>query len=134
MRSGFLFLSIVMVSLGASVFAYDWTTNPGDGSPENPYQISTPEQMMSIGSDSVLLTKHYILTSDIVFDPDTNPAHVFTTALIAPDSSYNDWSYVGVPFTGSFNGANYTIQNFKIAAQLEGSGLADFGVLSDNWP
>ncbi|MEN8127299.1 MAG: hypothetical protein ABFR90_05775, partial [Planctomycetota bacterium] len=65
MRQGILFSIIVLAVFCAPVLAYDWSTNPGDGSSDNPYQISTPEQLMSIGSDEVLLTKNYILTNDI---------------------------------------------------------------------
>lgn len=65
MRSGISFVVIVML-LCASVQAYDWSMNPGTGDPSDPYQISTPEQLMSIGSDSVLLAKHYVLTNDMV--------------------------------------------------------------------
>jgi hypothetical protein len=68
MRQGLLFSIIVSIVFCEPVLAYDWSTNPGDGSETNPYQISTPVQLMSIGSDEVLLAKHYILTNDIVFD------------------------------------------------------------------
>jgi hypothetical protein len=30
------------------VFGYDWMDNPGKGSPLDPYQISTPEQLLAI--------------------------------------------------------------------------------------
>ena len=65
MRQGVLFI-IVSIIFCAPVLAYDWSTNPGDGSEANPYQISTPEQLNSIGSDPTLLwKKHFILTADI---------------------------------------------------------------------
>jgi hypothetical protein len=87
-------------------FGYDWATNPGDGTPENPYQISEPNQLIAIGSDPVLLDKYFILTGDIVFDPSRNPAHVFTTSLIAQTA----------PFTGCFDGQGHTISNLRIAS------------------
>ena len=85
MRRGIAVLIIVSIIFCAPTFAYDWSTNPGNGSPENPYQISTPEHLMSIGSNPALLDKHFILMNDITFDPDNNPDHVFDRALIAPD-------------------------------------------------
>ena len=51
MRMGQLVLLIALISLCAPAFAYDWSTNPGDGSLGNPYQISTSEHLMSIGAD-----------------------------------------------------------------------------------
>ena len=126
MRSGFWFSIIVSIILCAPVLAYDWSTNPGSGSPENPYQISTPEHLMSIGSDSVLLTKHYVLTSDIVFDPENNPAHVFEDALIAGDY------FIGPYFTGHFDGNGYRIENLKIVGSANYPGL--FGCLAGTGP
>ena len=87
----------------STAFAYDWSTNPGDGSPGNPYQISEPNHLIAIGSNADLMDKHFILTNDIVFDPNNNPAHVFTMALIAPDISTNN-GYQGTSFKGYFNG------------------------------
>jgi hypothetical protein len=100
MRSGFLFLLVLILHISVSTFAYDWSTNPGDGSPGNPYQISEPNHLMSIGSDAALLDKQFILTNDIIFDPNNNPEHVFDRALIAP-------------FSGSFDGDHHVIRNFK---------------------
>jgi hypothetical protein len=102
MRQGLLFSIIVSIILCAPALAYDWSTNPGDGSPGNPYQISTPEQLMSIGSNAALLDKSFKLTNGIVFDPDSNPAHVFTDALIAPYSTYAA-PEDGPAFTGHFD-------------------------------
>ncbi len=44
-------------------------------------KISEPNQLMAIGSDPDLLDKHFILTNDIVFDPNNNPNHAFQSAL-----------------------------------------------------
>lgn len=38
-------LAVIFAAFAAPAFAYDWSANPGDGSAENPYQISTPEQL-----------------------------------------------------------------------------------------
>ncbi|MHC5146866.1 MAG: hypothetical protein ACYSOK_07210, partial [Planctomycetota bacterium] len=53
------------------------------------------------------------LTNDIVFDPNNNPKHIFDRALIAFDLSDSD-NFQGVPFTGSFEGNHFTIQNLYI--------------------
>jgi hypothetical protein len=124
MRSGIYFSATLIVVLGASAQAYDWTTNPGDGSPENPYQIAAPEHLMAIGDNAALLDKHFILTNDIIFDPNNNPAHVFTQALIAP--------YLGTgspAFTGFFDGNDHQIVNLKIVSD-GGWGFGLFGLIS----
>jgi hypothetical protein len=84
---------------------------------------------MSIGSDEVLLAKHYILTNDIVFDPNNNPKHIFDRALIAFDLSDSD-NFQGVPFTGSFEGNHFTIQNLYINSNNDFIGL--FGCIENS--
>ena len=121
MRQGLLFSIIVSTILCAPVLAYDWSTNPGSGEADDPYQISTPEQLTSIGSDAVLLTKHYILMNDIVFDPNNNPDHVFDDALIAP------YQYQQNGFAGSFDGNGYSIINLKIIGDQN---LGLFGIMT----
>ena len=114
MRQGFLFSIIVSIIFCAPALAYDWSTNPGDGSEANPYQISTPEQLMSIGSNADLLDKHFELVNDIVFDPNNNPQHVFDKALIASDTDNRTSGFQGTPFSGCFDGNEYSILNLKI--------------------
>ena len=41
----------------------------GTGEPNNPYQIATAEQLISIGDDPNLLDKHFELINDIDMDP-----------------------------------------------------------------
>ncbi len=59
---------------------YDWSTNPGDGSMENPYQISTPEQLIAVPQGGNRADHYYVLVNDIVFDPN-NPAHRGSSGL-----------------------------------------------------
>ena len=60
MRSGFLFFTIVLVTICAQAHAYDWSTDTGDGSPQSPYQIYEPNHLMYIGSDPNLFNKHFV--------------------------------------------------------------------------
>jgi hypothetical protein len=113
MKSGILFFLILILHFSVSAFAYDWSTNQGDGSEGNPYQISEPNHLMSIGSNADLLDRHFILTNDIIFDPNNNPNHVFDKALIAPDTSTSS-NYQGTVFSGTFDGEGYSIFNLKI--------------------
>lgn len=104
----------IMIAACSPGFAYNWSTNPGDGSPENPYQISEPNQLIAIGSNDALLDKHFILVNDIVFDPDNNPNHVFHKAVIAQDTNPSLSGFQGVPFTGRLDGQEHTIYNLTI--------------------
>jgi hypothetical protein len=108
----------------STAFAYDWSTNPGNGSAGNPYQISTAEQLMSIGSDSVLLTKNFILTNDIDL-----AGHTFAQAVIAPDNDSVASGFQGQQFTGIFDGNNHTIYNLNIMAPTKDY-IGLFGLVS----
>lgn len=119
MRVGVLLFLALVATVGVPVFAYDWTTNLGDGSVDSPYKISTPDELISIGLDPLLLDKHFVLVNDIVFDPDNNPAHVFTDSLIAM-SPEND---IAPAFRGHFDGAGYRIINMKIVSTDYNTGL-----------
>jgi len=85
----------------------------GTGEPNNPYQINTAEQLISIGSDPNLLDKHFVLLNDIDLDPNLPGGQVFTQAVIAP--SIKEESYLNVRgFNGSFNGNGCKIKNLTI--------------------
>ena len=75
MNRSILNYSIILALLfTACCLAFDG----GDGTVENPYQISTPEHLISIGSNSDLLNKHYIMVADVNL-----AEYVFDTAVIA---------------------------------------------------
>ncbi len=123
MRSVFFYLTMI-AAIGASANAYDWNINPGDGTPNNPYQISEPNHLMAIGSNTDLLDKHFILMNDIVFAPDNNPSHRFVNSLIASNESI-------LGFLGVFDGQHYTIENLTIGENTnEGIGL--FGIVGSS--
>jgi hypothetical protein len=85
----------------------------GTGEPNDPYQIATAEQLISIGDDPNLLAKHYVLINDIDLDPNLPGRKIFARAVIAPDT--NDGSeFQGVVFSGSFDGNGYAIHNLTI--------------------
>lgn len=112
MRRPFI-VSVLACAVFSSVsFAYDWSTNPGDGSQINPYQISEPNHLMAIGFTAPLLSRHFVLVNDIIFDPN-NPDHQFTAALIAPDTSAAS-GFQGNPFIGAFDGGGFGVYSLKI--------------------
>ncbi|MBN2511831.1 MAG: hypothetical protein JXB18_02725 [Sedimentisphaerales bacterium] len=110
------------------VYGYNWAENSGNGTPEDPYQISTSEQLLAIGSDSVLLSRHFILTADIDL-----VGRVFQTALIAPDIDILEPEYQGNPFTGTFDGRGFCVYNLTLESDQTGLDcLGLFGVLDDS--
>lgn len=101
------------VVLASCAYGYDWGTNPGTGEPNNPYQISTAEQLLSIHwdpslPDPNLLNKSYLLTNDIDL-----AGYPFTTAVIAADENLAS-GYQGLGFCGVFDGQHYRIQNLTM--------------------
>ena len=61
------FAVIVSLLLPCTGLAYQFAG--GTGEPNDPFQIATSEQLIQIGWNQVLLGKHFILTEDIVLDP-----------------------------------------------------------------
>jgi hypothetical protein len=88
----------------------------GTGEPNNPYQIATVEQLISIGADRDLLDKHFILIEDIDLDPNLPGGRVFKDALIAQDGSGDINKHEGFSFSGVFDGQGHTIANLHIDA------------------
>ena len=86
----------------------------GTGEPNNPYQIATAEQLISIGADRNLLDKHFILIEDIDLDPNLPGGRVFRDALIAQDGSGDIDKHEGFSFSGLFDGQGHTIANLHI--------------------
>ncbi len=95
----------------------------GDGSPEFPFQIAEPNQLIYMSQHPEHWDKHFIVTANInlaLADPNT-----FTTALIAPDGSNG--------FTGVFDGNGHTISNLTIDTNGEGNDyLGLFGMFSSS--
>lgn len=73
----------------------------GDGTIENPYQVSTPAQLNAVRND---LDAHYIQINDIDM------------------SDWGNWESIGnisTPFNGSYNGGNYSIANLSISVEAQ---------------
>jgi hypothetical protein len=136
MRQGFLFSIIVLITFCTPVLAYDWSTNPGDGSEANPYQISTPEQLVSVGLNTnsqpehYLLGSSYILTNDLDMDPTVTGIPPFEKAVIAADLKPSPYGFGGLAFTGSFYGRGHVIRNLNIDSSDHNDYLGLFGMVS----
>ena len=119
----------MILILGASLPAWAYSFAGGTGEPNDPYQIATAEQLVSIGSDPNLLDKHFALLNDIDLDPNLPGGRAFTAAVIAPRQGAYLWQ--GVPFTGVFDGCSHSIKNltFQRSATLP---ISDFVALFGN--
>ncbi|GAG04618.1 unnamed protein product, partial [marine sediment metagenome] len=97
---------LLLAALAGSVSA--GTYSGGDGQPENPYRIATPNDLNDIGSHPEDFNDCFILVNDI------NIAGLaYTTALIAPDIS-SSGGFQGTAFTGIFDGNDCNISNLTI--------------------
>ncbi|MHC4621267.1 MAG: GLUG motif-containing protein, partial [Planctomycetota bacterium] len=92
---------------------YDWSSNPGNGTAANPYQIATAEQLLSIGWNLELLDKRFVLTSDIDLS-----GYICRVAPIAP---------FGLPFTGTFDGRGHEVESARIHGKSSDMFLGLFG-------
>lgn len=88
----------------------------GDGSSENPYQISTTADLLSLAAQFAdlakspkYISKSYVQTSDI------DMASAGTIAPLCPSNATST-----APFTGVYDGAGYKISNLSIANVSEG--------------
>lgn len=102
--------------IAESATAYGVAFSGGDGTEQNPYQISSADQFVAFskgGDDAASLWKsHFILTNDIDLSGQT-------VAPIGVASSYAISTY----FTGGFDGGNHTISNLTIENSGYASGL-----------
>ena len=80
----------------------------GTGTAEDPWQISTAEQLYRIHDD---LTAHYILIADIDLSAYENwtPIGAFQSLSDAPEDA--EVPHPDYAFTGTFNGDGHTISN-----------------------
>ena len=106
---------------------YDWADNAGSGSPDSPFQISTPGQFNSLTDDSQLWDKHFVLTQDI------DMSHcLFNRAPMAWDVNVLDSDFQGVPFQGGFDGRDFSIRGFNLIASDWSIYTGLFGLVHPN--
>ncbi len=124
----------VNVLMGILILGFFPATNVygfagGTGEPNDPYQIVTAEQLISIGTDPNLMDKNLILINDIDLNPNLPGGRVFTDALIAPDESDGVSGHSGSSFRGVLDGQGHTIANLHIEGKY-GYDAGLFGKLS----
>jgi The GLUG motif len=86
---------LLFLMLCATTWAADFAG--GTGEPNDPYQIATTAQLISIGSDPNLQDKHFVLVADIDMDPNLPGGELLTYGLALS--------------TGSLDGGGHWILN-----------------------
>jgi hypothetical protein len=113
----FLFASLS----NSCLYAY----SGGDGGSENPFRISSADDLLTMSATPGDWGSHFILTNDVDLTTQT-----FTQALIAPDSDNTTLAFEGTAFSGNFDGRGFKIQNLKINTNNAGNDyLGLFGKL-----
>ena len=84
---GFVYSLVGWIVLGSGGVAMAVPFAGGTGEPNDPYQIATVQQLIGIGQDPNLLSRHFVLVADIDLDPNLPGGRVFDDALIAPDDN-----------------------------------------------
>ncbi len=82
-----------------------------DGTAEDPFQISTSQQLCALHNLPELYNSHFILMQDIDMD-----GYIFDSAVISPNTKDGSYFY-GVEFSGLFDGNFHKISNLKIDGQ-----------------
>jgi hypothetical protein len=116
---------IIAVVMIMSSVSFGGTYSGGTGEPNNPYQIATGADLLTLGANTVDYGKCFILTADIDMQ-----GQVFTTAIIAPDTSSNS-GFQGTVFTGIFDGNGHKVTHFTINGGT-GSTLGLFGYIGSS--
>ena len=98
------FFAVASLLSGCGLFESNQTFSGGKGSIGNPYLISTIDQLQAI-DDPEHLDKHFMQIQDI----DASKSAEFQNG-----SGFNQIGDAESPFTGSYNGAGYTIRNLHI--------------------
>ncbi len=98
---------LCLVPFSSQVRAY----SGGDGTPDSPYEISTAEELIFLGSDIENYSCSFILTDDLDLS-----SYSFTESVIATTAD----------FTGCFDGNNHIISNLHINAP----GVSNVGLFS----
>jgi len=101
----------ILIAACLAVFPAQAQYSGGTGEPNDPYQIATAEDLITLGETPEDYDKYFVLTADIDLDPNLPGRKVFNEAVIGS-------------FSGVFDGDGHTISHLVIAG---GSYLGLFG-------
>ena len=97
----------------------------GSGTPDDPYQIATPEGLDYIRNEP---NAHYVLVADITFTADD-----FAEGGLYYNGG-KGWAPIGTysaPFRGTFDGGDHTVTGLKI--YIASSNMGGFGLFFNNY-
>lgn len=97
---------LLLLMLCATTWAADFAG--GTGGPDDPYQIATAAQLISIGSDPNLQDRHFVLVGDIDMDPNVLDDEMSMSGLVLS--------------TGSLDGDGHSILNLRLNSGRRGNG------------
>jgi len=98
----------------ASTITQSFGYSGGSGTPDDPYQIATAEDLILLGETPDDYDKYFILTADIDLDPNLPGRKVFDRAVISPDVNDTESGFQGPRFMGVFDGNGHAISYLKI--------------------
>jgi hypothetical protein len=107
-RNHITFLLVLVIASTPAIRAVEFAG--GTGAPQDPYQIATAEQLISIGSDPNLLNKCFVMVDDIDLDPNLSPQYLFHRAVIGAEYPW---------FSGAFDGNGFRIRHLTIEGKTE---------------
>ncbi|MFA6187429.1 MAG: GLUG motif-containing protein [Phycisphaerae bacterium] len=100
----------------------------GEGSSENPYQISSPNDLITLGNTPADYNSCFVLANDINL-----AGYTFDKAVISPDIDNTNYDFDGTAFGGVFDGNGHSIISLTIDANgLNNSYLGLLGNISSN--
>jgi hypothetical protein len=114
-----LLIAVCLVSISAYA-----QYGGGSGTPEDPYQIATPADLLLLGDSPEDYDKHFILTADVDLDPNLPGRRVFDKAVIGADANDATWWFEGTSFTGVFDGNGHTISHLTVVGRRSAMVLA----------
>jgi hypothetical protein len=97
----------------------------GSGTENDPYLISSKDDLLNLGRATSLYDKHFKQTADIDLAGEN-----FTRAVIAPDVDSETSNHQGTKFSGGCDGNEYSIRNLEINGNGDFIGL--FGCVDDS--
>lgn len=104
-RQGVASILVVAVFLAPNALGY----SGGSGTPEDPFQIATAQDLIHLRETVEDYDKHFVLSADIDLS-----GHVFDRAVIAPDLNDEYSGHQGSEFSGFFDGKDRIIQHLSI--------------------
>lgn len=132
----FEFFRIVQKALVVFLLIRGWASvafgfSGGVGTYEDPFRISTVEDLLSITSSSELAGKCYVLVNDLDLDPNLPGGRVFDRSVLSSDGDDSEFDFSGNVFQGQLDGNGHRILNMTIEAAEVTGYIGLFGVIGD---